>query len=121
MKYKLPKGVHELSLRPYCGRVFICESKELCAKAYKIIYGQSVAISEHSGGKFYAGNDRNDIYTYLIWANDIPKWAHEIQHVILDLLPNLGFDLNNTACDEAACYLMQALLSDVIALIYEPM
>ena len=114
MKYNLPKGVYELSLRPYSGRLFIAKNRGACVKAYQEIYGGVTSIPDNNGGKFYSGSAKDGMHTFLIWGMDIPRWVHEITHVILELLPKLGFDLNNEACDEAACYLMQAIIADVI-------
>lgn len=110
--YKLPKGAYEASLKPYTGRLFMAATREAFEAAYKLIYGEECKVTEHQGGRFVFGHGKDLMATYLIWANRSPGlWAHEISHVLLDLLPKMGFNLNNVENDEAFCYMIEHLMN----------
>lgn len=108
----LPKGVREISLRPYPGRLYVATTKKAFSEAAKRIYGSSDIPSEEAGGTFRFDADRNGVAAYLIWAEGEEYWVHEIAHVVLHLFQRVGIHPVK-AGGEPFCYMMQTLWQDI--------
>lgn len=111
-KYKLPPRCREIPITPYPGRVFAAATKTAYIKAHRIIFGEGASISDTSSGYCACADGKDGLTTWLIWADELSCWSHEAAHVCLDLLPRLGFDLNEGNCQEAFCYLIHHIVKE---------
>jgi hypothetical protein len=100
----------EISLRPYNGRLFIAKSKkDYEASHAKLFKNPGVLSCDQVGRMTGEGND--GLWTYLVWAEDAPRLAHEIAHVILHVFERCGID---PVCGngEPFCYMLSQLMLD---------
>ena len=104
--------MHELSLRPYPGRLFLagCRAEFEALFAARVGEPPTAARALHRGR--FAGREAKDgAWTYLVWASSPHSLAHEIGHVVLDLFDWCGIDPRSGG-GEPFCYLLSQLLLD---------
>lgn len=115
MKRRLTKQCShaiELSLRPYHGRLFVVRSRAAYEKAHKQIFRTPDVLNCSQAGRFSGGEGKDGFWTYLVWAEDPPRLAHELAHVILHVFERCGID---PCCGggEPFCYMLSQLMLDV--------
>jgi len=103
--------VKELSLRPYNGRLFLAASREDYERGSKRLFATPDVLNCAQVGRFSGGEGKDGQWTYLIWATDTPRLAHELSHVILHTFERCGID-PIAANGEPFCYLLSQLMLD---------
>lgn len=99
----------ELSLRPYHGRLFVAKGrKEYEAHHFKLFKAPDV-LSCAQCGRMTGGEGKDGMWTYLIWAQDVPQLAHELSHVVLHVFERCGIDPRE-ANGEPFCYMLSQLM-----------
>lgn len=63
-------------------------------------------------GRFSGGQGKDDLWTYLIVAEQPHYWAHELSHVILHTFERCGIDPRE-AKGEPFCYLLSQLMQEL--------
>lgn len=108
---KLPRGVRELSLKPYPGRLFMASSRAAYEAASKKLLMTDDKLNPGISGRFLVGPGRDGMTTILIWAENSAYLAHELSHAILYTFDLCGIDPRQ-AGGEPFCYLLSQLLLD---------
>lgn len=106
------KHIKELSLRPYNGRLFVTRSREAYEKAHLKLFNEPDVLNCTQAGRFSGGRGKDDMWTYLIIAEEPPYWAHELSHVILHTFERCGIDPRE-AKGEPFCYLLSQLMQEI--------
>jgi hypothetical protein len=101
--------VRELSLRPYHGRLFIATSKKDYEASHKRIFKDPDRLTCAQEGRFAGGCGRDDLWTYLVWAEKPHTLAHELAHVVLHVFERCGIDPRE-AGGEPFCYMLSQLI-----------
>lgn len=101
----------ELSLRPYHGRLFFATSKAGYEKAHKRIFREPDVLTCAQEGRFSAGEGKDGMWTYLIWAEKPHLLAHEISHVVLHVFERCGID-PRSGNGEPFCYMLSQLMME---------
>lgn len=108
------KGVRKLSLRPYHGTVWLCETIEAMHRAYKHIMRSPWPHGEDrpDGGR-YVMLDTDDIRNriFLVYAGNKAALAHEFAHVLLIVFRTIGHDPRD-GDGEPFCYMLSQLMID---------
>lgn len=99
----------KISLRPYSGIVYLCESQKEYKKKHHKIFNEPIDLTGKNGR--CDGYNDNGFYGYLVWANDSPSLAHEMAHVVIHVFKRCGIDPSDSD-GEAFCYLLAQLLRD---------
>ncbi len=103
--------MHELSLRPYHGRLYLAANKTEFEAQYAALLGKSCVLGRHERGRF-AGCEADDgAWTYLVWASSPHSLAHELAHVVLHVFDLCGID-PRSGDGGPFCYLLSQLLLD---------
>lgn len=108
---KLPKGVKELSLKPYPGRLFLAANRKAYEEGHQALFRKPDMLTCSQGGRFSGGCGRDNKWTYIVWASKPAYLAHEFSHVILHTFDYCGIDPRQ-AGGEPFCYLLSQLLLD---------
>lgn len=106
------KTHHEISLRPYNGRLFAANTRKEYEAAHIALFNEPDVLLCDQQGRFSGGKGRDGLWTYLIWANSPSTWAHEVAHVILHTFERLGIDARS-GNGEPFCYLLSQILTEV--------
>lgn len=101
----------ELSLRPYNGRLFIVKSRKAYEEAHRKLFKEPDVLTCAQEGRFTGGCGKDDMWTYLIFADKTHYLAHELSHVILHVFERCGIDPRE-AGGEPFCYLLSQLMLD---------
>lgn len=112
MKTDKKRGVFEISLRPYPGKLLVIGSREEFSKACLRILNHPDTLLPGQQGRFMAGPDKDGMQNYLVWATNPHTMAHEVSHVILDLFEMIGI-YPAAAGGEPFCYLLSQILLDI--------
>lgn len=103
------KGVKELSLRPYTGRLFVAKSRKSYEAAHSEIFSEPDVLTCAQEGRFSGGCGTDGQWTYLIWAKHPHTLAHELSHAVLHVFERCGIDPRE-AGGEPFCYMLSQLL-----------
>lgn len=105
------KGLKELSLRPYTGRLFFAKSRKAYQKKHQELFAEPDILESRQVGRMSGGKDEKGAYTYLIYAEAAPQLAHELSHVILSVFGDCGIDPRE-ANGEPFCYMLSQLMQE---------
>jgi hypothetical protein len=103
----------ELSLRPYHGKILLCESVAEMKKVYRQKTGRPYPFTDDdpTGGRYIKLDGSDGSVRWLVWGNDFPCVAHELTHVLLHTFGVIGH--NPTEGDgEPFCYMLSQLLHE---------
>jgi hypothetical protein len=105
------RGVRKMSLRPYHGEVWLCDSIENMARAYKIKTRQSWPYAtDPNGGRFVMlEGDKLVDRVFLVYGASPAALAHEFAHVLLIVFRTIGHDPRE-GDGEAFCYMLSQLM-----------
>jgi hypothetical protein len=101
----------ELSLRPYHGSIFLCESPDEMRKQYKRICRKACPhpIGE-SGGRYIKIEFEHPHETrWLVYGDSPASLAHEFSHVLLQTFGTIGHD-PTVGDGEPFCYMLSQLM-----------
>lgn len=101
----------KLSLRPYHGSIWLCQSKDELHRAYKRLCKVPYPHSDpESGGRYVKIMFDLPMDTiWLVWASEFSYLAHEFSHVLLQTFGTLGHD-PTVGDGEPFCYMLSQLL-----------
>ncbi len=105
------KGIKELSLRPYTGRLFVAKTRKAYQKRHIELFAESDVLGPRQAGRMSGGKDSDGAWTYLIFAEAAPQLAHELSHVILSVFEDCGIDPRE-ANGEPFCYMLSQLMQE---------
>lgn len=103
----------ELSLRPYHGRLFVAESRKEYQKQHRKLFKTPDVLSCAQAGRMTAGEGKDGMWTYLIFAETTPHLAHELSHVVLHVFERCGIDPRE-ALGEPFCYMLSQLMLEAL-------
>lgn len=105
--------MRRLSLRPYHGQVWVCETPDELRKAYKRKTKQEYTDRIDREGGRYILLDSGTLGSriWLIYASDPPSLAHEIAHVLLHTFNVIGHDPTE-GDGEPFCYMLSQLMEE---------
>lgn len=106
------KEVREISLRPYHGRLFVVRNKKEYNRYHKKLFKTPDILNCANVGRMSAGEGKDGMWTYLVYADKAPAMAHELAHVVLHTFDRIGADPIKS--DEPFCYLLQQLMIDAL-------
>lgn len=103
----------EISLRPYPGVLWVAKNAKEYKKAQRKVFK---VVDPHDegeviGGKFFAGENKEGSWAYMIWADSRHYLVHEISHVLMHLFDRCGIDPRDSG-GEAFCYMIQTLFEE---------
>lgn len=101
--------IKELSLRPYNGRLFVASTRKAYQKASLDLFSTPDILHCDQVGRFSGGEGKDGLWTYLVWADATPQWAHELSHVVLHVFERCGIDPRE-AGGEPFCYMLSQLM-----------
>ena len=101
--------MHELSLRPYHGRLFVVKTVKEYEKAHAKLFKTPDVLTCAQEGRFVGGEGRDGMWTYLVWGKKPHNLAHELAHVVLHLFERCGIDPRE-GNGEPFCYMLSQLL-----------
>jgi hypothetical protein len=101
----------KLSLRPYHGSIWLCESWDELHKTYKRLTKKSCPYEAmESGGQYVLIEGDNLVdRVWLVWASEVSYLAHEFSHVLLKTFNTIGHDPTE-GDGEPFCYMLSQLL-----------
>jgi hypothetical protein len=103
--------MRKLSLRPYHGAVWVCESLDELRAAYEKQMREPYPFADDPNGGRFVRLDRGCITRriWLVWAATPHALAHEFAHVLLHTFGTIGH--NPTEGDgEPFCYMLSQLM-----------
>lgn len=103
------KGIKELSLRPYTGRLFVAKSRKAYERAHLKLFDEPDVLTCAQAGLMTGGKGKDGFWTYLIFADSPHCLAHELSHVILCVFEDCHIDPRE-ANGEPFCYLLSQLM-----------
>jgi hypothetical protein len=101
----------ELSLRPYHGKIILCESRKELRKVYKKQTKTSYPYADPKDGGRYVrleGDAAADI-VWLVWGSKLAYLSHEFSHVLLQTFNTIGHDPRE-GDGEPFCYMLSQLI-----------
>lgn len=101
-----------LSLRPYSGNLYFAKTKSMYEKGHKKLFKTEDLLNCTQSGRFSGGKGDDGMWTYIIWAKDMPNIVHELSHVLLHLFQRIDVDPRE-ANGEPFCYLIGQLMQDI--------
>lgn len=103
----------ELSLRPYTGKLWIAKNLKDYHKTHRKLFKEldPDKLTGAEGGRFFAGAGKDDYWTYLIWADNMPYMVHELTHVLFHVFERCGIDPRDSA-GEGFCYMLHTLVEE---------
>lgn len=105
------KGIKELSLRPYNGRLFYAKTKKAYERAHTKLFATPDVLSCAQEGRFNGGQGKDGLWTYVIYAEKPHTLAHEVCHAVLHTFERCGID-TQSGNGEPFCYLVSQLILD---------
>lgn len=105
--------VKELSLRPYHGRLFVTTVREAYAPAHLELFEDPDELTCAQAGRFSGGRGKDDLWTYLVFADKPHYMAHELAHVVLHVFDRCGIDPRE-AKGEPFCYMLSQLMQEAL-------
>lgn len=105
----------ELSLRPYNGALYVCDTEADYQKWHKKIFGARDVPLLSSGieGRFAGGEGADGKWAYLIWHTSPHTLAHELSHCILHVFERCGINPIE-AGGEPFCYMLSQLMLEAL-------
>ena len=105
------KGVKKLSLRPYHGSVWVCDTLDAMRRAYKYIMRAAYPYEDDpDGGRFVLlEGDKIGDRIFLVFGSNAPALAHEFAHVLLIVFRTIGHDPRQ-GDGEPFCYMLSQLM-----------
>ena len=101
----------ELSLRPYNGKLFYCNTRKDYERTHQAIFKTPDILTCGQGGRFSAGEGKDGYWTYLVFADQPHYFAHEMSHVVLHVFERCGID-PRSGNGEPFCYMLSQLMLD---------
>ena len=104
-----------LSLTPYPGVVYYCETMKELRKKYKKLCGVKYPYIDHaatSGRYIYIEGDDGSIQ-YLVYGKAASTAAHEFVHCLLHLFSLVGIDPSESK-GEPLCYMLSRLMRQAL-------
>lgn len=101
----------KLSLRPYHGSVWLCDSLDELARTYKRLCREPYPYTDDpQGGRFIKIiTDKPSGTKWLVWAANTATLAHEFSHVLLHTFGRIGHDPTE-GDGEPFCYMLSQLM-----------
>lgn len=101
----------KLSLRPYHGEVWLCESLDELRAVYAKQTREPYPYTDDPNGGRFVRLDRGPLgrRLWLVWAATPHALAHEFAHVLLHTFGTIGHDPTQ-GDGEPFCYLLSQLL-----------
>lgn len=106
------KGVRKLSLRPYHGTVWLCDSIETMHRAYRYLMRKPWPHGETdpNGGRYVLLEaDKLSDRAFLVFGANPATLAHEFAHVLLKVFGTIGHDPRE-GDGEPFCYMLSQLM-----------
>lgn len=105
-----------LSLRPYPGKLLVCETRKEFKREYRKLFGDdNHELTPSKRGRMVGSySDKLRQPTYIIWAENAAALAHEVAHVIFSIFDVAGVP-TNVVNDEAFCYMLETLFAEAVA------
>lgn len=107
------KGIQELSLRPYHGKLLLARTRKGYKKAHRKLFGTGDPLQKEWHGRFSGEYLVRGTYTYLVWGTAPHVLAHELSHVVLRVFSRCGIDPRE-AGGEPFCYMLSQLMLESI-------
>jgi hypothetical protein len=104
-------NIHELSLRPYHGRLFYATTNAAYEQGHQELFGEPEILTCAQAGRFVGGNGKDGMWTYLLWAKTDATLAHELTHILFHVWERCGMDPRDSG-GEAFCYMLSQLMID---------
>jgi hypothetical protein len=104
--------VRKLSLRPYHGTIWLCDSMEELHKAYKREVKKPYGYigDDPKGGRFVLLEGKGLVdRVFLVYGHKLAHVAHEFAHVLLIVFETIGHDPRK-GDGEPFCYMLSQLL-----------
>lgn len=104
-----------LSLSPYPGEIFYCETRKELRKKYKELCGVKYPYSDPTsgGGKYVYVEGRKGEIWFLVYGKSAPIMAHEFVHCLLKLFELVGID-PGASSGEPLCYMLTRLMKETL-------
>ena len=104
----------ELSLRPYTGKLWVAKNVDDYHKTQRKLFKEHDPdkLTGAEGGRFFAGAGKDDCWTYLVWADNMPYMVHELAHVLFHVFERCGIDPRDSG-GEGFCYMLHTLVEEV--------
>lgn len=109
--YDLVRLMRELSLRPYHGKILLCDSPAEFKRIYRKRVGERCPFDFDPNGGFYCRLMGAKGVRYLVWACDVKVLAHELCHVLFHAFDQIGAHPGGGG-GEPFCYMLSQLLSE---------
>jgi hypothetical protein len=105
------RALKKLSLRPYHGTIWLCDSQDELHKAYKRLTKSAYPYEDgKTGGRYiFLNGDTLGDRIYLVWASNKSYLAHEYCHILLHVCNTIGYDPRE-GDGEPFCYMLSQLL-----------
>ena len=105
----------ELSLTPYPGRIFLCQTRKELHKKYKKMTGNKYPYKDPSimSGRYIYIEGKNGEVWFLVYGNRASTLAHEFLHCLLTLFGLVGID-PSASIGEPICYMMSRLMREAL-------
>jgi hypothetical protein len=103
------KGVVELSLRPYHGKLHVCNTRKAYEKAHKALFKTADILTCAQHGRFCAGEGLDGMWTYIVYADNLSYLSHELAHVLFHVFKRCGIKPGDSG-GEAFCYMLSQLM-----------
>lgn len=103
----------ELDLRPYLGKIILCEKLESFKNEYAALTGEAYPFTDDDpeGGRYIQLDGENNDVRWLVWGNDFKCVVHELCHVLLHTFGKIGHDPTE-GDGEPFCYMLSALMDE---------
>lgn len=102
----------ETSLRPYPGKVVICDRRKDFYREHRERFGfKHEPLGSRTGRMIGQVCGEEKRMVYLVWADSPAVMAHELAHVVLDVFEMTGID-PVSGNGEAFCYMLSQLMVD---------
>lgn len=105
----------ELSLTPYPGRIYYCETRKELRKKYKELTRIKYPYEDNgllSGQYIYIAGNEGQIW-YLVYGKRASTAAHEFVHCLLHLFGIVGIDPSESK-GEPLCYMLSRLMREAL-------
>jgi hypothetical protein len=104
-------NLHEISLKPYNGRLFYATTKAAYEQAHQELFSEHETLAGNQIGRFAGGENKKGEWTYLLWAKTEAAFAHEICHILFHVWERCGMDPRDSG-GEAFCYMLSQIMLD---------
>jgi len=101
--------IKALSLRPYHGNLVVVTSRKEYQRQHKKLFKTPDVLTCATAGRFSAGEGKDGIWTYLVFAPEPHLLGHELSHVLFHVFERCGMDPRDSG-GEAFCYMLSQLM-----------